>query len=202
MDEELAKIITNAELDDAGKQEAIKSLVSKEYVPAKVHSEEVKKIKGTLENVQTEFNSFKQTKMSEEEKKQEEIRVAQEIAEKKDLLLSEMVAKNVFSEAGFKKTEYEKLLGSVVKADYAETEKSAKIMCEVLQQQREAIQKEVQESLIKGSPKPPSGGIAGEGSASEIEKLQKLYSEASGKGNYSEMAYYTRLIQEAMTKKV
>ena len=48
MDEELAKIMGNAELDDAGKQEAIKAFLNTNYVPAKIHREEVKNLKGKI----------------------------------------------------------------------------------------------------------------------------------------------------------
>ena len=81
MEEELAKILTNAELDETGKQEAIKSLVSKEYVPAKVHSEKLKEVKSTLESTKTEYETFKQSKMTDEEKQKTEDLVNEWITE-------------------------------------------------------------------------------------------------------------------------
>ena len=65
--EELANVLSNDELDNNGKIEAIQKLVGAKYVSADILANERKKFKETLEsqqtnfnNLQTEFNDYKQ----------------------------------------------------------------------------------------------------------------------------------------------
>ena len=69
MEEELNKILSNEELDQTARVEAIKAIVGKDYVPVKKHTETVNQ----LNNVKTEFNQFKEEKMTDEEKQAEAI---------------------------------------------------------------------------------------------------------------------------------
>jgi hypothetical protein len=76
-EKELAQVLSNAELDDNAKIEAIQKLVSSKYVSADILANERKKFKESLEgektnykNLETEFNEYKQSKMTDDEKAQ------------------------------------------------------------------------------------------------------------------------------------
>jgi len=195
MDEELAKIMGNAELDDAGKQEAIKAFLNTNYVPAKIHREEVKNLKGKVQEKETEFNNFKQSKMTEDEKKAEQERIKEESYQKTNLLLSKMVAETTFAKAGFKEDEYSDLLDSVIQSDYEKTQEFATKICNTMLKQKEAMESKLKQDIINGTPKPPEGGD-GENKTSNLDLYKKKFEEACKEHNVSNMAYYTRLIQE------
>ena len=78
MEEELVKILSNAELDDTKKAEEIQKAVNALYVPATTVAEERKANKEALANkakaianLTEEYDEYKQSKMTEDAKKQE-----------------------------------------------------------------------------------------------------------------------------------
>ena len=80
MEEELVKILSNTELDDTKKAEEIQKAVNALYVPATTVAEERKANKEALankdkafEDLSLEYDKYKQSKMTEEEKKQEKL---------------------------------------------------------------------------------------------------------------------------------
>ena len=75
MEEELVKILSNTELDDTKKAEEIQKAVNALYVPATTVAEERKANKEALANkdkafadLTAEYDTYKQSKMTEEEK--------------------------------------------------------------------------------------------------------------------------------------
>ena len=74
MEEELVKILSNTELDDTKKAEEIQKTVNALYVPATTVAEERKANKEALANkdkafadLTAEYDTYKQSKMTEEE---------------------------------------------------------------------------------------------------------------------------------------
>ena len=80
-DEELNQILTNSELDDVGKAEAIKTLVGKSFVPTSKYNTEKQNTKAQIDAYNTlknEYETFKQSKMTDEEKQAEKEKQMQE----------------------------------------------------------------------------------------------------------------------------
>jgi hypothetical protein len=201
-EEELQKILANADLDDTKKAEAIKSYVGNNFVPTSKYSDKVKEVETiTTEknNLSTEFDKFKQEKMTEEEKKTEQARKEAEANEKMMLEFSRMKAENIFAKAGFKEEDYGSILDSIVGTDLEKTKTLAETFCNTLVKQKADIEKQVKDKIVQGTKNPPAGNDNG-GNDSDLDKYKKLYAEAVAKNDFVNMSYYTRLIQETLQK--
>ena len=70
-EEELSQVLSNEELDDEAKTAEIQKIIGSKFIPQKKYNdlkEETSKAYGLL---QQEYNDYKQSKMTDEEKKQE-----------------------------------------------------------------------------------------------------------------------------------
>lgn len=199
-EEELNQILTNSELDDAGKADAIKTLIGKSFVPTNKYNTEKLNTKAQIDAynaLKAEYDTFKQSKMTDEEKQAEKERIMQEKYQRANLTISKMYAENTFAKAGFKEEDYEEILDKIVTEDPDETKGLANIICNTMLKQKKDIEKAITDKIVKNNPKPPAGNDNGSGNESEIDKYKKLYAEAQKSNDYAKMAYYTRLVQEA-----
>jgi len=201
MEEELQDILSNEELDENGRVEAIKTLVGNGFIPRTKYSELSKKVENVeleKKNVMSEFEQFKKEKMTEEEKIAEQKQKELEENEKVKLSLSQMTAENIFAKAGFKEEDYQDLLKNIVGTDIEKTKSLAETFCNTLVKQKETVEKGIREAIIKGAKKPSAGNYNQEDEAdSDIDKYKKGLTEAQKKNDDIAIAYYTRLIQES-----
>ena len=199
-DEELNQILTNNELDDAEKAEAIKTLVGKSFVPTSKYNTEKQNTKAQIDAYNTlknEYETFKQSKMTDEEKQAEKEKQMQEQYQKANLTISKMYAENTFAKAGFKEDDYKGILDNIVTVDPEKTKDLAELICNTMLKQKKDIEKAITDKIVKNNPKPPAGNDDGSVNESEIDKYKKLYADAQKRNDYTKMAYYTRLVQEA-----
>lgn len=200
MDEELVGILANAELDESAKAEAIKSLVGKNFIPTSKFNDEKTKQKNAYNALKSEYETFKETKMTDEERQAEQAKAQTEEYRKVKMQLNEMTAKNIFSEAGFKKEEYGDILGSIVQEDSEKTKTLAETICNTMLNQRKELEKQITDKIIKGTKKPPVGNDNDGSGTTDLEKYQKSLSEAQKTNDMLKVAYYTRLIQQEQLK--
>ena len=208
MDEELGSILENAELTNEAKQEAIKALVGKSFVSNEQYNKA--KAKQTEQNeaykaLKAEYDTFKESKMTDEEKQAEMAELRDKEYKKLKKQLNEMTVKNIFANAGINeqslgKEDYDSLLDSIVKEDGEETKNLANAVCSIISKQKADIEKALKDKIIKGQTPPPAGNDNDKGSGDEIENYKKLYQEAVEKNDFQKMAYYTRLVQQAQMK--
>ena len=203
MEEELGSILENAELDNEAKQEAIKTLVGKSFVS----NEQYNKVKAkqtkqdeAYKALKTEFDTFKESKMSDEEKQAEASKRIQEQYQKANLTISKMCAENTFAKAGFKEDDYKDILDNIVSEDTEKTKGLAETICASMLKQKSDIEKAVKDKIIKNQTPPPAGNDNNKGSGDELDNLKNLYQEAVKKNDFPKMAMYTRLVQEAQMK--
>lgn len=200
MDEELVGILANAELDESAKAEAIKNLVGKNFIPTSKFNDEKTKQKNAYNALKSEYETFKETKMTDEERQAEQAKAQTEEYRKVKMQLNEMTAKNIFSEAGFKKEEYGDILGSIVQEDSEKTKTLAETICNTMLNQRKELEKQITDKIIKGTRKPPVGSDNDGSGTTDLEKYQKSLSEAQKTNDMLKVAYYTRLIQQEQLK--
>lgn len=200
MEEELNQILTNEELDATARAEAIKSLVGKNYVPVKKHTDAINKLKTDYDTMKTEYTQFKETKMTDEERQAELIKQEREKAEKQSRMLSKLFAENTFSKAGFNEEDYKEIIPTIIRDDPEETRSIAEQICNAMVSQRKSIEDRIKQDLIKGQKKPEGGNADGDEGLTEVEKYKKAYNEAAKNNDRVAMATYTRLIAEAQNK--
>ncbi len=150
--------------------------------------------------LKAEYDTFKQSKMTDEEKQAEQTRLMQEQYQKANLTISKMYAENTFAKAGFKEDDYKGILENIVTEDPDKTKNLAETICNTMLKQKQDIEKAITDKIVKGTKTPPSGNNNDGGSDSDIEKYNKLFIEAQKRSDYPKMAYYTRLIQEMRNK--
>ena len=175
-------------------------MVGKSFVPTSKYNTEKANTKAQLDAynaLKTEFDTFKQSKMTDEDRQAEQAILQSEESQKIKLRLNEMTAKNIFSEAGFKKEDYEGLIASVVQEDEQKTKTLAETICNTMLKQKQDIEKALTDKIVKGTKTPPAGNDNGSGTESDVEKYKKLLAEAQKTNDFGKMAYYTRLVQEA-----
>jgi len=195
--------LSNEELDATGKAEAIKTLVGKSFVPTTKYNNEKQNTKAQLDAynaLKAEYDSFKESKMTDEEKQAKQAKQLQEQYQKQNLTISRMYAENVFAKAGFKEDDYSGILETITQDDPEKTKTLAETICNTMQKQKKDIEKAITDKIIKGTKTPPAGNDKGSEPEGDLEKYKKLYAEAQKKNDFGKMAYYTRLVQEAQNK--
>lgn len=208
MEEELVKILSNTELDDTKKAEEIQKTVNALYVPATTVAEERKANKEALANkdkafadLTAEYDTYKQSKMTEEEKKQEEIRKKDEQYNNALMRLSKSTAMNVFASAGLQENDYKEFLEDIVSIDEEKTKSLAEKICTTITKQRSDVANKMKEDIINGTTPPPAGN-AGYSQKTKKEEYQSLLNEAIKKNDMNNIVYYQRLISEEEQKEI
>ena len=202
MEEELAKILSNTELDDTKKAEEIQKAVNALYVPATTVAEERKANKKLLEDknkafedLTNEYDAYKQSKMTEEEKKQEELRKKDEQYTNALMRLSKSTAINVFASAGLQEDDYKDFLEDIVDIDEEKTKTLAEKICNTITKQKSNIAEKMKEDFVNGATPPPAGN-GGYTQKTKKEEYQQLLDNAIKNNDMINIVYYQRLIEE------
>lgn len=175
-------------------------MVGKNFVPTTKYNAEkanTRTQQDALSALQKEYDAFKESKMSDDEKQAEQAKKMQEQYQKANLTISRMYAENTFAKAGIKEADYTTILDSIVTEDPEKTKGLAETICTAMLKQKQDVEQSFKDKIAKGTPTPPAGNDNDAGSGSEIENYKKLFEEARAKNDFSKMAYYTRLMQEA-----
>lgn len=205
MEEELVKILSNTELDDTKKAEEIQKAVNALYVPATTVAEERKANKKLLEDknkafedLTNEYDAYKQSKMTEEEKKQEELRKKDEQYTNALMRLSKSTAINVFANAGLQEDDYKDFLEDIVDIDEEKTKILAEKICNTITKQKSNIAEKMKEDFVNGATPPPAGN--GYTQKTKKEEYQQLLDNAIKNNDMINIVYYQRLIEEENKK--
>lgn len=206
MEEELVKILSNTELDDTKKAEEIQKAVNALYVPATTVAEERRANKEALANkdkafadLTAEYDTYKQSKMTEEEKKQEELRKKDEQYTNALMRLSKATARSVFADAKIPKEDYENFLEYIVDIDEEKTKNLAEKICETIVKQKKEVADKMKEDIVNGTTPPPAGN-AGYSQKTKKEEYQQLLDNAKKNNDMTNIVYYQRLIEEESQK--
>lgn len=192
-EEELNQILSNSELDETAKADAIKQLVGNNYIPLNKYNTEKQKLQSQNAQLSADFENFKQSKMTDEEKQAEQAKQMEERYQKANLTISKMYAENTFAKAGIEEDDYKDIIENIVTEDPDKTKGLAETICNAMLKQKSNIEKDIKDKIVKGTPKPQTGSTE-EGDKKEDYKA--LFDEASKKHDLVKMAYYTRLMQE------
>lgn len=208
MEEELVKILSNTELDDTKKTEEIQKAINALYVPTatvvaerKANKELIANKDKAFEDLSAEYDTYKQSKMTEEEKKQEEIRKKDEDYKNALMRLSKSTAINVFASSGLQEEDYKDFLDDIVSIDEEQTKTLAEKICATITKQKNDIANKMKEDIVNGTTPPPAGN-AGYSAKTKKEEYQELLNEAIKKNDMNNIVYYQRLVQEEEQKNI
>ncbi len=176
-------------MDNEAKGKAIQDFINQGYVPAKKHSDEVKKLKADISAKQTEFDTYKQSKMTEEEKQAETIR-------NNNLRASKLIAENIFAKAGYSEEIYNDIVTQIVGENLDVTEQLANAICNTMKKQADDYKTKLEADIIKNTPKPTGGNTkTGSEGENKLAEYQTALEDAKKKNDIIGVARYTRLIQ-------
>ena len=205
--EELAQVLSNTELDDNAKIDAIQKMIGAKYVSAEILASERKKFKESLEgektnykNLEAQFNDYKQSKMTDDEKAQALAKQKEQEYEQALKRANKYSAISVFAGAGLKEEDYSGFLDDIVGLDEEKTKSLAEKICQTITKQKQGTEQAIKNQIINGTTPPPAGNSQYK-AETDVEKYQKLYTEALSKNDMNAMVYYDRLIEEAQQNK-
>ncbi len=164
MDEELENTLNNAELDTKGRLEAIKKLIGDNYVPTKKYSDDVttvkkenKQLKDTITAKDTEIEGYKNSQLTDDDKKQKEL--AKIEATRKELAIerSQIQAEKILSKVVEDDEELQTLVKGISSDDIETTKALAQNLVDTITKQKEATEAKVRQELIDNTPKPTGG---------------------------------------------
>lgn len=186
MDEELGKVLSNEELDSNAKAEAIKKLIGDNYVPTKKYSDDVatvknenKQLKNSLKEKDTEIEGYKNSQLTDDQKKQKEL---DDIAQtKRDLAIerSQIQAEKILSKVVTNDKELESLVKGISSEDMETTKTLAQNLVDTITKQKEQAEAKVRQELIDNTPKPNGG-----------EQDKPMTKESFAKLSYNEQVKY------------
>ena len=119
------------------------------------------------------LKELEQSSMTAEEKLQAEMKQAEELQKKYAKELAKLRAKEIFVTSGLSEKDYNPLLDVVVSENEEITVSRAKAMVDVINAQKQAVEKAVKEELLKNTPKPPAGKAGNVDYTKEIEQARE-----------------------------
>lgn len=164
MDEELSNVLGNEELDSNAKAEAIKKLIGDNYVPTKKYSDDVanvkkenKQLKDDIKAKDTEIEGYKNSQLTDDEKKQKEL--AKIEATRKELAIerSQIQAEKILSKVVEDDEELQTLVKGISSHNIETTKALAQNLVDTITKQKEATEAKIRQELIDNTPKPNGG---------------------------------------------
>ena len=176
-DEELQAVLEDENSTTEEKQNAIKAMVGKGFVPKSKFDEKVAKSKEEYDALKNDYDAYKQSKMTEEEKKAEEALKKEQQLQDYSKRLSVSTAEKIFAENGLTAEEYKDVLPNIVQATPEATENVAKSVAKLLTSQKTKLEETFKET-VKGSTPKPESGTSQTQALTDKEKLQEAYLKA------------------------
>jgi len=189
--------------------EAIKKGLATLVIPKDKYNDLNTKLKNTenkISALQTEYDEFKQSKMTADEKaeadrKQFELDKKNNAIEKSSLAVEKLLLKNGI-EVKDDDVELKETLQSIVSEDYDKSIKLANSFISLLNKTKDQTAKETTTQLLNNTPKP-IGGTNSSSTVSKIEQLQNELNQAiKDKDIVKQTSIMTQLFQEQNKQKI
>lgn len=201
--EELVKILASEELkSNEDKVDAINKLLAESTIPKDKYNDTSAKLKEAEERLSTmsnDFEEFKKSKMTDEEKKNAERENMQNQLLKYQLDLNRLEVEKIFESNGLTQEDYKDIEANIIGKDRETSIASANAFVNILKLNSEKAAQKTKQELLKETP-TPIGGTGGTKTVSNLEELQNAYSIALKNKDVIAQAKLLREIQEEQTK--
>lgn len=201
--EELVKILGNEELkSNEDKVAAINKLLAESTIPKDKFNETSAKLKEAEDRYSTisnEFEEFKKSKMTDEEKKNAEKEDMQNQLLKYQLDLNRLEVEKIFESNGLTQEDYKDIENNIIGKDRESSIASANAFVNILKAKSEKVAQATKQELLKDTP-TPIGGTGGSQTVSKLDELQNAFSVAVKNKDTVEQAKLMRQIQEEKMK--
>ena len=202
-EEKLVGILDNPELkSNEEKVSAINKMLAESTIPKDKFNETSAKLKEAeekLASMANDFEEFKKSKMTDEEKKNAERENMQNQLSKYQYELNRLEVEKIFESNGLTQEDYKDIEANIIGKDRETSIASANAFVNILRTNNEKIAQKTKEDLLKDTP-APVGGNGGEQTVSNIEELTQAYSNAVKEKDVLAQAKLLREIQEEQAK--
>lgn len=203
MNELIENVLNNEEYTtNEERANALKQGLATLVIPKNKYNElstELSTTKTSLSTLQTEYNDFKKSKMTEDELRESEKKDLETKQKNVALKESEYAVRDLFTNANIPKEKYEKILGKVVTSDKDKSVEIAQTFIELLNETADETKKQTVTDLLNDTPKP-TVSTPNSGTVSNLESYKQKYEEAVKNGDFLAQTQYTRLMQEEQMK--
>lgn len=201
--EELVKILGNEELkSNEEKVDAINKLLAESTIPKDKFNDTSAKLKEAeekLTSMSNDFEEFKKSKMTDEEKKNAERESMQNQLLKYQMDLNRLEVEKIFESNGLTQEDYKDIEANIIGKDRETSIASANAFVNILKAKSEKVAQATKEELLKQTP-TPVGGTGGTQTVSNLEELQNAYSVALKNKDVVEQTKLLRQIQQEQAK--
>lgn len=190
------------------KAEAIKKGLATLVIPKDKYNDLNTKLKTTESNyatLQTEYDDFKKSKMTDDEKREAELKQIETDKKANAIEKSALAVKSLLLDNGIKVTdsdddkELRDTLETIISEDYDKSVKLANSFISLLNKTKDNTAKETTTQLLNNTPKP-IGGVDSSSTVSKVDMLNAELEKAIKNGDFLAQIQYTRLIQEEQAK--
>lgn len=201
--EELVKILGNEELkSDEERVNAINKLLAESTIPKDKFNDTSAKLREAeekLASMTNDFEEFKKSKMTDEEKKNAERENMQNQLLKYQLDLNRLEVEKIFESNGLKEEDYKDIESNIIGKDRESSIASANAFVNILKSNSERVAQATKQELLKDTP-TPIGGTGSTKTISNLEELQNAYSVALKDKDVIAQAKLLREIQQEQIK--
>ena len=166
--------------------EAIKKGLATLVIPKDKYNDVSNRLKATetsLTTLQTEYDEFKQSKMTDDEKREAELKQFELDKKANAIAKSELAVKSLLLDNGIKVTDSDEdkelrdTLKNIISEDYDKSISLANSFISLLNKTKDKTAKETTTQLLNNTPKP-IGGVDSSSTVSKLDELQKQLDKA------------------------
>lgn len=212
MNEAIEQVLNDETLTTTEERvEAIKKGLATLVIPKDKYNDLNTKLKSTesnLTNLTSEFEEFKKSKMTNDEKAKAEREAFEKQVEENKRTKSELAVKSLLLDNGIKVTESDEdaelreTLDTIISSDYDKSIKLAKSFINLLNKTKETTKKETTTELLNDTPKP-IGGVDSSKSVSKLEQLNEQLKQAvKDNDTYEQVRLYGLIAEEKNKVKI
>lgn len=168
-----------------------RNLVDPATLPKSVEKSLFDKQASQLAAARKELEDLKKSGMTDDEKMKKAIEDAN--AKEKEYLkkLNRLEVEKLFVADGLKEEDYKDLIDDIISDDAEKTTKFANNLLTMIKNQKSATEQSVRAEVQRNTPRTPSGTSTESG-----KDYAKMIEEAQMRGDFSAVAYYTRLAEQ------
>ena len=179
--EELVKILGNEEFKtDEERANAINKALAESTIPKDKFNDTSAKLKEAeekLNSMSNDFEEFKKSKMTDEEKKNAERESMQNQLLKYQLDLNRLEVEKIFESNGLTQEDYKDIEANIIGKDRETSIASANAFVSILKANSEKVAQATKQALLKDTP-APVGGNGATKTVSNLDELTQAYSNA------------------------
>ena len=200
MDETIMQVLTDETLaTNEDKAEALKKGLAKLVIPKDKYNDLSTRLKNTESELATktsEYEDFKKSKMTEDEKKSEEQKKFEEAKKQNAIERSSLGVQKLLLQNGIEvkddDTELKETLANIVSEDYDKSIKLATSFIGIMNKTKDQTAKETTTQLLNDTPKP----IGGSDSSSSISRKEELINQINEAIKNKDTILQTQLITQ------